>query len=78
MLKAAQKISANDCPLAVVGVFHVPSARPKAQQRTDVNVTNKSPTKNFKPEQKYNNEMLLIAPTSCPNNGKRFVELNLR
>ncbi len=29
---------------------------------------------NFKTEQKHNNEMLLIAPTSCPNNGKRFVE----
>jgi len=37
------------------------------------NVTNKSSTKNFKPEQKHNNEMLLIAPTFRPNNGKRFV-----
>jgi hypothetical protein len=68
------RIAYNDCPLAVVGVFHVPSARTSTQQRTDVNVTNKSSTKNFKPEQKHNNEMLLIAPTSRPNNGKRFVQ----
>ena len=35
-------LTANDCPLAVVGVFHVSSARTSAQQRTDVNVKNKS------------------------------------
>jgi hypothetical protein len=78
MMLQRVEIAANDCPLAVVGVFHVPLARTSPQHRRDVNVTNKSSTKNFKPEQKHNNEMLLIAPTSCPNIAKPHVELNLR
>jgi len=28
-------LAANNCPLADVGEFHVPSARTSAQQRTD-------------------------------------------
>ncbi len=59
-------MAANDCPLAVVGIFHVPSARTSAQQRIDVNVTNKSSTKNFKPEQKHNKEMLLMLQLPAP------------
>ncbi len=35
-------------------------------------------TKDFKTELKHNNEMLLIAPTSCPNNANTLVVLNLR
>jgi len=42
MLGGSSRVAGNDCPLAVVGVFHVPSARTSAQQRTDVNVINKS------------------------------------
>ncbi len=38
-------MTANDCPLAVVGVFHVPSARTLAQQRTDAKSNKQKPNK---------------------------------